>query len=414
MVFFIAFGTAPMAFDVSAGTGVAIGPFLALAIAGPLALARSQPLLAWVTGTAAAVVIPLLLAPTWITPWPWPVIHGLVLFVLLFVVTAAERLWIGVIAVFVSTLVWGFGVREGQAPWVFAVVVVGLSGVLTGRLVRSRRALRRERELTLSEQASRVVLQERARIARDLHDIVAHHMSLVVVQAETARYRIPDLPESVLAELDSISSTAREALTETRALLSVLRGGDDEAAHAPQPGLAQIGDLVDGARRAGMTLTESVDCPDDGVRPGTQLALYRIVQESLANAARHAPGAPVRLTISRRPDGILLQVRNAAASPEPGGPEPPAGPVGVGHGLTGMRERVAAEGGTIECGETSDGGFRVTVHLPLSPGDPVPGAPGASTAGEAGTPDSVVTRQQPLRSGPVPAAATRPPTGDEG
>ncbi len=299
-----------MAFDVSSGTGVAIGPFLALAIAGPLALAWHQPLLAWITGTAAAVVIPLLLTPTWITPWPWPVIHGLVLFVLLFAVTAAERLWVGVLAVIASAIVWGFGVQDGQAPWVFAVVVVGLSGVLTGRLARSRRALRRERELTLAEQSSRVVLQERARIARDLHDIVAHHMSLVVVQAETARYRIPDVPESVLAELDSISATAREALTETRALLSVLRGSDDETARAPQPGLAQLGDLLEGARRAGMALTESVDCPEDGVRPGTQLALYRIVQESLANAARHAPGAAVRLTITRR------RGRHPAADPQ--------------------------------------------------------------------------------------------------
>src|SRR6185312_3011273 len=114
---------------------------------------------------------------------------------------------------------------------------------------------------------------------------------------------------------------------------------------------------------AGMTLTESVDCPEDGVRPGTQLALYRIVQESLANAARHAPGAAVRMTITRRADGILVQIRNAAGSPEPRATHP-----GVGHGLTGMRERVAAEGGTIETDETADGGFRVTVHLPLAPG----------------------------------------------
>jgi signal transduction histidine kinase len=200
------------------------------------------------------------------------------------------------------------------------------------------------------------------------------------VQAETARYRIPDLSEPVLAELDSISATAREALTETRALLSVLRGSDDDTAHAPQPGLAQIGDLLEGARRAGMTLTESVDCPEDGVRPGTQLALYRIVQESLANAARHAPGAAVRLTINRRADGILVQVRNAAGSREP---ETPGR--GVGHGLTGMRERVAAEGGTIETGETADGGFRVTVHLPLAPGDPVPPSPDRRTlTGEVG------------------------------
>ena len=145
--------------------------------------------------------------------------------------------------------------------------------------------------MSSAETQRRLVLEERARIARDLHDIVAHHMSLVVVQAETAGYRHPDLPDVAREELESISASARAALAETRALLAVLRNEDDEAEHAPQPGLEQLGELVEGARRAGQDVAADVRLDGDALRPGTSLAAYRIVQESLANAARHAPGA---------------------------------------------------------------------------------------------------------------------------
>ena len=212
----------------------------------------------------------------------------------------------------------------------------------------------------------RLVLEERARIARDLHDIVAHHMSLVVVQAETAGYRHPDLTDSARAELDSISNSARAALAETRALLAVLRNEDDEAEHAPQPGLGQLAELVEGARRAGQHVAADVRLDGDDLRPGTSLAAYRIVQESLANAARHAPGAAVRLVVEQDAEALRVAVLNEAA---PGGvPTVALDPGGVdvpGHGIIGMRERAVAEGGSLDAAPEADGGFAVRAVLPL-------------------------------------------------
>jgi signal transduction histidine kinase len=204
-----------------------------------------------------------------------------------------------------------------------------------------------------------VVLEERARIARDLHDIVAHHMSLVVVQAETASYRVPDLSDAAREELLSIGETARSALAETRALLSVLRQDGQELAAAPQPGLHEVGDLVDAARRAGVQLDARIDGDLDRLRPGVSLAAYRIVQEALANASRHAPGAPVRLEVETSGQDVHVLVRNE--SPE--GP-PVSTPGGVGHGITGMRERAAAAGGRLTLGPAEDGGFAVELFVP--------------------------------------------------
>jgi len=202
-----------------------------------------------------------------------------------------------------------------------------------------------------------VVLEERTRIARDLHDIVAHHMSLVVVQAETAGYRVPDLSESARAELLSIGETARSALAETRALLAVLRQDGQAVEDAPQPGLTQVGDLVETAQRAGVRLTAEISGDLGVLRPGASLAGYRIAQEALANVARHAPGVPARLQAQVEPGGVRLQVEN--------GPVPGVDAVvGVpGHGITGMRERAAAAGARLELGPTADGGFRVDLFL---------------------------------------------------
>ena len=146
----------------------------------------------------------------------------------------------------------------GHPGWVVAVSAVAVFGLLAGTLARTRRSLERQERLTSQEKGRRLVLEERTRIARDLHDIVAHHMSLVVVQAETAPYRLPDVPAPVRAELESISASARSALTETRALLSVLRQDGQQAEHAPQPGIEQIGELVDGAPPGGVPLEPPV------------------------------------------------------------------------------------------------------------------------------------------------------------
>jgi signal transduction histidine kinase len=205
------------------------------------------------------------------------------------------------------------------------------------------------------------VLEERTRIAREMHDVVAHHMSLIAVRAETAPYRLSDLSESARAEFGSLSEVAREALTDMRRLLGVLRD-DQPAGLAPQPRLADLTALVDAARQAGVSVELSVSPALDQVPSGVGLCAYRIVQESLSNASQHAPGSAVTVSVTHDCGAVLLRVAN--------GPGGPAGPSRSdrrpGHGLTGMRERVALLGGSLSAGPEPEGGFVVSAVLPVS------------------------------------------------
>ena len=366
---FIDFGTAQATYDVGQ-LGWGVMPFLGALAGLPVGLALSRPVLAWTISASSAFVLAVALPLRAQVVWPWPVVHGLVLLTLLFAVTAHERLTRAIGAWLVTAGLFAWGVPDNtKVGWVVGVSSVAIIGLLAGRLASTTVALGRETQASSAEKARRVVLEERARIARDLHDIVAHHMSLVVVQAETARYRVPDLTESARKELESISSSARAALAETRTLLSVLRQEDEPAAHAPQPGLDRLEDLVDSARRAGVHLRTQVDGDVGDLRPGTSLAAYRILQEALANAARHAPGATVTVEVSRGPDAVHLRVLNDPPPyRDPGDPPPGA----AGHGIIGMRERAGAEGGFLSAGPTGDGGYAVSASLPLGTA-PAPG-----------------------------------------
>src|SRR6185312_986750 len=172
-------------------------------------------------------------------------------------------------------------------------------------------------ERTEAERARRAVLEERTRIARELHDVVAHHMSLIAVRAETAPYRITGLPEPARAEFGALSEEAREALVEMRRLLGVLRH-DQPAALALQPQLADLPALVDTVRRAGVSVELSVPLALGPVPSGVGVCAYRIVQESLSNASQHAPGAAVTVSVGHDSGAVLLRVAN--------GPGEPAGP----------------------------------------------------------------------------------------
>jgi signal transduction histidine kinase len=201
------------------------------------------------------------------------------------------------------------------------------------------------------------VLEERTRIAREMHDVVAHHMSMIAVRAETAPYRVAGMPDEAQAELATIATAARAALADMRRLLGVLRSEENDAPRAPQPGLADIGDLVETARAAGLDVTTELDgVPEVPATVG--LTAYRIVQEALANAARHAPDGPVSIVGRARPDGFELTVRNplteSAAAAENSG----------GHGLAGMAERAELLGGTLSAGPDS-GDFVVRAVLPF-------------------------------------------------
>jgi signal transduction histidine kinase len=203
-------------------------------------------------------------------------------------------------------------------------------------------------------------LEERARIGRELHDVVAHHMSLIAVQAETAPYRVGEMSESVSGEFTAISAAARAALAEMRRLLGVLRN-DEEAARTPQPQIDEIDEMITTARNAGITVEYAPAGDLESVPQSIGLCAYRIVQEALTNASRHAPGAPVNIQLVRNEDALRLEVVNG-----PGRTAVPAdGDAGLGQGLTGMRERASLLGGALTAGATTDGGFAVTAVLPI-------------------------------------------------
>ena len=208
---------------------------------------------------------------------------------------------------------------------------------------------------------------ERARIARELHDVVAHHISMIAVQAETARLATPGMPAAGAQRLLEIGDTARTGLTEMRRLLGVLREdaqaagpGQQDADRHPQPGLQQLNELLDEARNASGAGTRLiVSGPPATLDPGVELAAYRIIQEALTNARRHAPGAAVDVELHFADDALWLRIRD-------NGPGPPAAqPVAAGgHGLLGMRERAAAAGGELRTGAAPGGGFLIEATLP--------------------------------------------------
>jgi signal transduction histidine kinase len=234
---------------------------------------------------------------------------------------------------------------------------VSVAGMATRRSALAVGALREDMADSVFEHMAR---GERARIARELHDVVAHHISMVTVQAETARLTTPGLPDEAARRFTEIAGTARAGLTEMRRLLGVLRSDDDTApvaARQPQPGLAQLGELLDEARTASGTCVRLiVSGPVRALDPGVELAAYRIVQEALTNSRRHAPGAAADVELRYSAGDLLLRVRDNG----PGAALAKAS----GHGLIGMRERAQAAGGSLRAGPAPGGGFLVQAMLP--------------------------------------------------
>jgi signal transduction histidine kinase len=249
-----------------------------------------------------------------------------------------------------------------------AVLLFGLAAAAAG-IGAVRRTRREAAERNASQQAVAETLLEhaargeRARIARELHDVVAHHISMIAVQAETARLTTPGLPDEGARRLIAIGDTARNALTEMRRLLGVLRSdaGDEPSERRPQPGLEQLNDLIDAAREsAGASTRLILRGRVVPVEPGVALTAYRIIQEALTNARRHAPGAAVDVELAYAETVLHVRVRD-------NGPGPPAGgSASAGHGLLGMRERAAMVGGTLRAGPAAVGGFLVEAALPTT------------------------------------------------
>jgi signal transduction histidine kinase len=333
---------------------------------GPLFLVARYPLMAWRTSVAAAVLVSL-----------DPRIHGTAQVVALGVVfclaglsqARAVRWWMYAFTVVPTWLLLHHPVEVAVAIVGLAVVTVALDGLASTR--RARHALAEQVEQTELEQARRAVLQERARIAKEMHDDVAHHMSMIAVQAETAPYRLHDLGDEARTELLSLSAAARAAMADMRRLLGVLRN-DEAVERGPQPQLADVPRLIEATCRAGLSVELSMGSISNGdVPPGVGMCAYRIVQEALSNASRHAPGTPVAVKVDLEDHSLRLEVWNVMP---PGTPQAPGAPAAdgerPGHGLAGMRERVSLLGGRLFAGEAEGGLFLISATLPLDEGNP--------------------------------------------
>ena len=237
------------------------------------------------------------------------------------------------------------------------IVTFGLP-ILLGRMTfNRRRRIVRDREFATRE----AVAAERAAIARELHDVVAHHMSVMVVQAGAARAVSASDPAATAEALRQIEASGRTGLTEMRRLLEVLKAEEDGNGRAPQPGLARLSELLDALRASGLPVEAVVEGSPRPLPPGVDLSAYRIVQEALTNALRHAGGASARVVVRYEPDAVELEI----ADDGPGPPEDPE--ASGGHGLIGMRERVQLFGGELEAGPRPGGGFLLRARLPSEP-----------------------------------------------
>lgn len=250
---------------------------------------------------------------------------------------------------------------DGPAPWAQEMVVTAwvLAILAVSELVRMRREqwalARAERSAAEKRRAN----EERLRIARELHDVLAHSISVINVQAGVGLALLDSDPEQARSALTTIKAASKEALGEVRQVLDTLRApGDGDAPRAPAPGLDRLPELVEQAAAAGLTVDIATVGDARAPAPGTDLAAFRIVQEALTNVVRHSGSRTARVRLSWRPR--VLELRVDDDGPATGGP---AG--GSGNGLVGMRERAAALGGTIEAGPRPDGGFRVVARLPL-------------------------------------------------
>ncbi|MCP9952768.1 sensor histidine kinase [Actinomadura madurae] len=301
-----------------------------------------------------------------------PVPANLAVLMVLYTITANYTFRWGVAAVLVveagsvmATVRYPSGAQDRRFTFIMLTVMV--AGVyILGLHMRTRRAYLR----SVEERAARLELErdnevrmamaaERARIARELHDVVAHNVSVIVVQADGAAYAIDTDVGRARQALDTISSTGRMALAEMRRLLGVLRETDDAGAFAPQPGVAQLDDLVEQVRASGLTVSYEVEGTRAVMSEGRQLTVYRIVQEALTNTLKHGgPRVNVSVRLRYAEDALEIRVeddgRGAAASND-----------GRGHGLAGMRERVAVYGGSVRMGPRAGGGFEVVASVPV-------------------------------------------------
>jgi signal transduction histidine kinase len=380
-----------------------LAPLFSIAMAVPVVFRRRHPAGAFIAAAAAGALQVVLMVR--------PVAADVSILVLLYTLAAYRPRRVSVPGLAVCLIGdvaaiarWAPGAvlhspyRLSQTLMFFAVPTV-LAWVL-GDSMRYRRgyyraleerAARLERER--DAQAQIAAAAERARIAREMHDVIAHNVSVMVVQADGAAFALDAEPEQARQALTAISRTGRQALAEMRQMLGILRIGDDPADLAPQPGIDQLDDLLEQARATGLPVSFTVEGLPRALPRGADLAAYRVIQESLTNTRKHGgPGAAASVTLRYCQDGLMMRVaddgRGAAAVSD-----------NDGHGLVGMRERVEMYGGTVRAGPRAGGGYQVTATLPFT----------APAGGErsSGTPRGVAGNPGPGLGGMPPQGLAR-------
>jgi signal transduction histidine kinase len=333
--------------------------------AAALVLRREQPLAVWAFATSAGVAGVLqsdgsisLAAATCLA---------------LYTVGSRLPLRSGVLATVVSGTAYTLAAVLAEGDWLddrgvpeLQTFAWGAAATAIGVAVRSSRATLAaaearalQAEQTREEEAERRVSDERLRIARELHDVLAHHISVVNVQAGVARHLLDSSPDQAREALDLVRNASKTVLSEMSTVVGLLRTAGEDAPTEPTPGLARVGELVDAVRQAGLDVTSTVSGDLDGLPPINDLTAYRVIQEALTNALKHGTGSAT-MVVMNRPEGVGIEVRNAV---EHDGRQPS----GSGHGLIGMRERIDAVRGRLVTGPGPDGAYRVSVLVPRGP-----------------------------------------------
>ncbi|MGC9378285.1 sensor histidine kinase [Streptomyces sp. MH13] len=366
-----------IAMFVSSAGGRMDGPMALLSglvCAAPVVATLVRPVAAFWMSMAATPLVAFLDGS--LGEWPWQpgvfICHVTVLVVVAIRTRPRTAAWMwaftAAYAFFAETVI-GDGQYNTSAPMLLLSALALLMVAVRHVRREARQEVTAQQTVTAHERSRRTLLEERTTIARELHDVVAHHMSVVAIQAEAAPYRVENPPEELERAFATIRENAVAALTELRRVLGVVRAEDYEAPDAPQPTLADLDSLLANVRDAGLSVDKTVTGAVRELSPGVELSAYRIVQEALSNSLRHAPGATARVEVSYVLGGLGLRIVN--------GPVPELSLVkpspGAGHGITGMRERVSMLNGEMTAGPTDDGGYEVAVFLPVT----------AQTEGEA-------------------------------
>ncbi len=301
-------------------------------------------------------------------PFPWTgadtVLQSLAL-LLLSLRVRPRRSVLALAVTLAAGAVSGLPVPQGRS-WSVGTGAAVAAAVVIGSALRALRVTRTQlvaqSGLTAEERSRRTLLEERTRIARELHDVVAHHMSVISIQAQVAPHLVENPSDELRENLTGIRENAVEALAELRRVLGVLRSeetGADGVRHAPQPTLDRLDELTGKVRTAGIHVDTETTGDRRPLAPGVELSAFRIVQEALSNVLRHAPGARARVEVGYQSAAVTVRVTNTA----PAGPAAPS--TGTGHGLLGMRERASMLGGDLSHGQLPGGGWEVVATLPL-------------------------------------------------